>query len=591
MKDNAEHMKRQEREQLVFLQAMIDTVPAPIYYKDRDGRYLGCNRAFEVIHGRTRQQLVGRTIFDIAPRAIAEEIAAEDAELFQQKGGQFQILEKSLIYSDGSAHDVIFYKDVFREEDGTPAGLVGVIIDITRRKTVEMALHAQREFSENLLQNSAVPCFVLDINHCVLTWTRACEELTGIMAAEILGTDEQWRAFYPEQRPCLADLILDGNLETAIYLYPQISNSPLIPDGLQAEGWFPNIGGKRRYLLFEAAPIRDGSGNLIAAIETLYDLTRLKLAEEALQQSESSYRSLIEQSPDAILVHHGGEVIFGNLAAARLFGTAKPDSFIGARIMDLLHPSYHEPFMALVTQVEEIGEARPYVEQKIVRLDGTNVDVEVGLSPVFYGGTRAVQTIVRDITERKELQERIWRQANFDPLTGIPNRLLFMDRLQQALDQAERGRYHVALLFIDLDRFKEVNDSLGHAAGDDLLHQVAERLTSVLRKTDTVARMGGDEFTIIMPRIVEPPTVSAVAERILAQLSAPFLLPGGEGNISGSIGIAFYPEDGPTAPSLLTASDKAMYKAKESGRANFTFATPGLIIRDEAENNHQAPEK
>ncbi|MBI1919967.1 MAG: diguanylate cyclase [Geobacter sp.] len=585
------NMKRHEREQLVFLQTMIDTVPAPIYYKDREGRYLGCNRAFEVIHGRTRQELVGRTIFDIAPRAIAEEIAAEDAELFQQTGGQFQILEKSLIYADGSPHDVIFYKDAFREEDGTAAGLVGVIIDITRRKTVEMALHAQREFSENLLQNSAVPCFVLDINHCVLTWTRACEELTGITAAEVLGADDQWRAFYPSQRPCLADLILDGDIVKTHELYLTISTSPLIPDGLQAEGWFPNIGGRRRYLLFEAAPIRDGSGNLIAAIETLNDLTRLKLAEEALKQSEASYRSLIEQSPDAILVHHGGEVIFGNLAAARLFGAGKPDKFIGARIIDLLHQSYHEPFMNLVTQVEELGEARPYVEQKIVRLDGTNVDVEVGLSPVFYGGTRAVQTIVRDITERKELQERIWRQANFDPLTGIPNRLLFMDRLQQALDQAERGRYHVALFFIDLDRFKDVNDSLGHGAGDELLHQVAERLTSVLRKTDTVARMGGDEFTIIMPRIVEPPTVTAVAERILARLSAPFLLPGGEGNVSGSIGIAFYPEDGPTAPALLTASDKAMYKSKESGRATYTFATPGLTIRDDAENNHQIPEK
>lgn len=591
MKTDVENLERHERERLVFLQTMIDTVPAPIYYKGRDGRYLGCNRAFEVIHGKTRQELFGRTIFDIAPRAIAEEIAEEDAELFQQKGGQFQILEKSLIYFDGSAHDVIFYKDVFREEDGTPAGLVGVIIDITRRKTVEMTLHAQREFSENLLQNSAVPCFVLDINHCVLTWTRACEELTGITAADVLGTDEQWRAFYPQQRPCLADFILDGDIQRSLDLYITISNSPLVQDGLQAEGWFPNIGGKRRYLLFEAAPIRDGSGNLIAAIETLNDLTRLKLAEEALQQSEASYRSLIEQSLDAILVHHGGEVIFGNQAAARLFGAEKPDRFIGIRIMDLVHTNFKEPFMELVTKVEEVTEAQPYVEQKIVRLDGTNVDVEVGLSPVFYGGARAVQMIVRDITERKELQERIWRQANFDPLTGIPNRLLFLDRLQQALDQAERGRYHVALLFIDLDRFKEVNDSLGHAAGDDLLRQVAVRLNAVLRKTDTVARMGGDEFTIIMPRIVEPPTVSAVAERILAQLSAPFALPGGEGSISGSIGIAFYPEDGPTAPSLLTASDKAMYKAKESGRANFTFATPGLIVRDEAENNHLTTEK
>jgi diguanylate cyclase (GGDEF)-like protein len=194
-----------------------------------------------------------------------------------------------------------------------------------------------------------------------------------------------------------------------------------------------------------------------------------------------------------------------------------------------------------------------------------------------------VQTILRDITERKELQERVWRQANFDPLTGIPNRLLFLDRLQQALDRARREKYHVALFFLDLDRFKEVNDTLGHEAGDELLRETARRLSRILRKTDTVARMGGDEFTVIMPRIVEPPTVSAVASRILDALAEPFTLPGGEGRISGSIGIAFFPEDGEEIATLLQHADAAMYRAKESGRNTYTFHAPGRIVRDAPE--------
>jgi two-component system NtrC family sensor kinase len=576
-----EEQKRIVQDQLTFLQNLLDTLPNPVYYKDTDGGYLGCNRAFEKVYGRPREKIVGRSVYDIAPPEQAEAYAASDRELFRQEVGQFQIFENSMVYADGTAHDVLFYKAVFHDAGGQPAGMVGTIVDITQRKDIELALNEQREFTENLLQNSAVPCFVLDVNHCVINWTQACEELTGISIAEVLGTDLHWSAFYPESRPCLADLILDGNLEQTLDLYESFADSPLIPEGLQAEGWFPNIGGKRRYLLFEAAPIRGRGGEIIAAIETLHDLTHLKQVEEALKESEASYRTLIERLPDAILVHRGSKVVFGNMAASRLFAAATPEALAGAGVMDLIHPDFREIVRQRIDRVENRQENKPYMEERILCLDGTKIDVEEASTPVFYGGKWSVQTILRDITDRKELQEKIWRQANFDPLTGIPNRLLFQDRLQQNLDRAEREQYRVALLFIDLDRFKEINDTLGHEAGDEVLRQVAQRLRRLLRKTDTVARMGGDEFTVVMPRIVEPPTVSAVARRILRRLDEPIRLPGGEGKVSGSIGIAFYPEDGADIATLLKKADAAMYRAKESGRNAFAFYTPGRVILDE----------
>ncbi len=560
------------QEQLLFQQTLIDTIPNPIYYKDTTGHYLGCNRAFEKLYNRTQQQIIGHTIDDFAPEEMAKSLGEFDRELFAQKSGQFQIFECSIPFADGTTHDALFYKAIFSDSDGAPAGLVGTIIDITQRKATEVALARQREFSENLLQNSAVPCFVIDSDHTVLLWTRACEELTGISVGEVLGTDQHWKAFYPDQRPCLADVVIDGNLEETIDLYTNFANSPLTSEGLQAEGWFNDIGGKRRYLRFDAAPIRDNSGTLIAAIETFADLTSQKQIEQALRESELSYSSLIERSPDAILVHRQGQVVFANQSAAQLFAAQTPAEMTGNQIMDWVHPDYRDLVKQRINDVETTHVEMPYIEEKVLRRDGSSVDVEAGSTPVFYKGEWSVQTILRDITDRKEMQERIWRQANFDALTDVPNRLMFLDRLQQALENANREQHRVALMFIDLDHFKKVNDTLGHEAGDSLLRQVAQRLTNSLRKTDTLARIGGDEFTIILPKVTDPPTVHIVVNRILQALVQPFDLPGGTGHISGSIGVAFFPDNGKDVTTLIKSADAAMYQAKEAGRNGARFA-------------------
>jgi two-component system NtrC family sensor kinase len=569
--EEIENEKKQSRHRLHFLQTMIDTIPNPVYYKDLQGRYLGCNLAFEKIHGRTRRELFGKTVGEVASPEAAEEIAGADLQLYDQKAGKFQIYEQSMTFADGLRHEVLFYKAVFHDENGAPAGLVGSMIDITPRKAAEIALAEAKEFSENLLENSAVPCFVLDTNHRVLLWTRACEALTGIRAEDVVGTDRHWQAFYDHRRPCLADLIIDGNIEGTLDLYQRFANSMLIPEGLQAEDWFPAIGGRSRYLFFEAAPIRDHTGRMVAAIETLQDLTSSKHAEEALRESEASYRSLIERSPDAILVHRGGTVVFGNPVASILFGAEAAEGLRGQKVLDLVHPDDRESVLQRITATEHERSESPYIEEKILRLDGTAVNVEAGSSPVFYGSQWAVQTVLRDITQRKELQERIWHQANFDALTGLPNRTLFQDRLQQEILRSERVGRLLAVMFMDLDRFKEVNDTLGHEAGDLLLQQVALRLSGTLRKSDTVARMGGDEFTVILPEFNSVENIEGVAHQILQHLAEPFHLPGGQGRISASIGIALYPVDGCDTSELMKKADIAMYRAKGQGRNAFAF--------------------
>jgi diguanylate cyclase (GGDEF)-like protein len=181
--------------------------------------------------------------------------------------------------------------------------------------------------------------------------------------------------------------------------------------------------------------------------------------------------------------------------------------------------------------------------------------------------------VFSDITKRKQDEAKIWRQANYDALTELPNRNLFKDRLDQAMHAAHREGWQLALLFIDLDRFKAVNDTLGHAAGDLLLQQVAKRLLTCVREMDTVARLGGDEFTVLLSDIDNRAEIEGIADKIVAALAAPFDLDEREAFVSGSIGITLYPHDASDMETLLRCADSAMYSAKAAGRNTYRYYT------------------
>jgi diguanylate cyclase (GGDEF)-like protein len=182
----------------------------------------------------------------------------------------------------------------------------------------------------------------------------------------------------------------------------------------------------------------------------------------------------------------------------------------------------------------------------------------------------------RAYEKRREAEEMIRHQAFHDTLTGLPNRMLFHTRLTQALDEAQRSRQNLAVLFLDLDHFKEVNDTLGHDKGDELLRNLAERLKSVLRTDDTVARLGGDEFLVLLPGIASPEDAAKVAERTLQVIQAPFVLEGERAHVTSSIGIAIYPQDGQKAETLIKNADAAMYEAKESSPGGYEFFSEKL---------------
>jgi diguanylate cyclase (GGDEF)-like protein/PAS domain S-box-containing protein len=308
-------------------------------------------------------------------------------------------------------------------------------------------------------------------------------------------------------------------------------------------------------------------------IEQVLDKQRLVREREemlaALQRSEERYRRLVELSPDGIVLLVDGKFAFLNPAGMRLLGCYEQAELAGRTMSDLVHPVSRTAFAEQVSHVMATGTPSPWVEERFVRCDGAEIDVEVAGGPFTYFGEPALQVIFRDISERVAAKQQLEQLAHFDPLTGLPNRAFFFDRLHQAFAEAQRYGHQMALLFLDLDRFKAINDTMGHDAGDAVLVETARRLGECVRECDTVARMGGDEFTVILGRIVDQRDVVVIAERIIAALDAPFFPAGELCHIGVSIGISVYPADGADVDALLKKADIAMYRVKEHGRNNY----------------------
>jgi diguanylate cyclase (GGDEF)-like protein/PAS domain S-box-containing protein len=294
-----------------------------------------------------------------------------------------------------------------------------------------------------------------------------------------------------------------------------------------------------------------------------------------MSESMALAASVFEGSPQAVLILDAGHrVLETNEACYAItgFGLAELQGRTMCQAL-CLRPDENSMCDQLWRDVAETGEW--HGEAHLVRRYGEPFPAWCSVSAVRDGGGKPHHYIamLSDISDKKQAEDRIRHLAQHDSLTGLPNRSLLADRLEHALDRGRRGGHRVALLFIDLDRFKHVNDSLGHPVGDRLLQEVARRLNSVVRQQDTLARQGGDEFVVILEDIEEPDDAARVAVKLLSTLEAPVLLDGHEIFVGGSIGISLFPGDGDSNEALLRCADSAMYEAKEQGRNTYRFYT------------------
>ncbi|MBW3671550.1 MAG: PAS domain S-box protein, partial [Acidobacteria bacterium] len=448
--------------------------------------------------------------------------------------------------------------------DGASVGRVWSFRDVTEQRETEAALRDSVEryrllFERNLAgvyRNTLVEGKFLDCNE-------ACARILGYGSRdELMGTAASDAYYDPADRErYLEEIISKGvvtNVETCLM---KKDGSPV---------W-----------VLESATLLDAADGEPQTVEgTLIDISEIKRAEALLQESEERYRLMAQYSTDMIArLTPGWIFMYVSPASSAILGY-DANELIGREIDDLVHPDDRKTLAAVQRSVVE-EEDVVTMSYRIRSKSGDFVWLESTCRPIFGPDSRQVLEIIsvsRDISERREAQARIEYQAYHDPLTGLPNRMLFLDRLSVALSHAKRTGLPVAVMFFDLDNFKFINDTLGHSVGDALLQGVARRLRSITRAEDTVSRMGGDEFTLIS-EVATVDDAGRIAEKLLEVVARAFEIDGHELYVTTSIGISIFPEDGENEDTLLKNADGAMYRAKSLGRNNYQLCTPEINDR------------
>lgn len=328
--------------------------------------------------------------------------------------------------------------------------------------------------------------------------------------------------------------------------------------------------GEVRIIEVNLLPHVGALGRPTAAFVLIHDITKHRHAEQSMRDSEERVRKFADATNEAIVFFDAGVITDMNEAAARLVRLPVAQA-IGRQVMDFVAPESVE----MVINNIRAGFERPY-EGVVLRADGSTVACEFVGRAIVYKGKTLRMTVVRDISDRKEAEARIQFLAHHDTLTHLPNRAMLMDRLHMVLAGARRQGKQVGILFIDLDEFKAINDSLGHFAGDQVLKRVAHRLQSCLRGADVVGRLGGDEFLVAISGLENEADIAPVAEKIAQSIREPFSFEGNVLTVSASVGISIYPQHGDNPDTLIRNADAGMYLAKQSGRNNFQFFAPGL---------------
>lgn len=431
-------------------------------------------------------------------------------------------------------------------------GFVSTHTDISERKALEQRLRDALAEQTLLLENSLVGICLVTERRFVQVNSKMLE-MFGYERAELIGRST----------------VLVHADQQAYEDFANIMNITLTHgETCQVERPMRHKDGRLFYCLLLGRAVNP-KAPMAGTIWNIKDISERKRAEEHMRLAQSVFLA----AGEGIMVLDRERCIESvNPAFTEITGYSADD--VAGRTPEILLSGHHDPsfYANLWQHLEQHGRWEGDIWSR--RKDGSLYAERISIRalPDEAGRPARYAAIFHDITHRKEDEERAWHRANYDALTDLPNRALFLDRLQQAQAQAERDGGRFGLLFIDLDGFKAVNDSLGHACGDDLLQQVATRLLTCVRSIDTVGRLGGDEFVVIICGLAQARSITTVASKILEDLARPFSIDDRTVRVSGSIGIAIYPDDSRLLPELMDMADQAMYGAKRGGRNRLSFA-------------------
>jgi diguanylate cyclase (GGDEF)-like protein/PAS domain S-box-containing protein len=557
--------RKRTNEELQGSRALFATIfassPIPIVIsRVADGRFFEANQAALALFGFSREQVIGKTTIEmnVWPTADGRERLLHRL----RTEGRVVNYDIQLRTADGSLLDVLYSAQVAQFSD--EACIIATIVDVTARKRAE---ELQREYEQRFAKvfHSSPDAIVisrlsdgvyLEINDA---WVR----LSGYSREEALGRSSFELDIWvnPADREHLVQTLASGTTVR------------------QFDFQFRRKGGDVAQALMSAEIIELRGEKCLLSL--LSDITERRLAVEKLRESERRFADVVDAA---------GEYVWETDINGRyLYVSERIEKVLGYTAAEVLGKTAYD-FMTQeeIDRLERWFDTRPdpgtpirNLEHMSITKDGQHIWQQVSGVPIFnpagqrigYRGTGF------EITERKLAEQRIEELATRDALTQLPNRRLLADRLSQGILAAQRSGGLIAVLFVDLDRFKTINDSLGHAAGDDLLRSVAARLQDLMRKGDTLARLGGDEFVVVLEALRVAEDAGAVAQKIIATLSEPYLIDGNTLTTSASIGISVFPGDAPDGSTLIRNADMAMYFAKEHGRRNYQFYSEEMNSR------------
>jgi len=434
--------------------------------------------------------------------------------------------------------------------------------EIAERIRTEDELRQLKEFNENIVQSVAETIIIEDENGIMMFANPRTERLLGYSPDELMG--KHWSTIVQkEQIPKVHSETTKrpGGIES------QYEITLLKKDGVEIP------------VITSARPMFK-EGQFQGVISAFTDISERRYTEQALIDSERKYRSLVENLNVGVYRANGGKgnrnFIHANSAIVKMFGYENLDEFLEVPALNFFETPIDSK--RLVDEVIELGSVKDR-ELCLIKKDGHPFWVSCTATAQFNedGKLKWIDGVIEDITQRKQTQEQLLHDAFHDSLTQLPNRTLFFDRLQHAMARASRHRdYHYAVLFLDLDRFKLVNDSLGHKIGDLLLIMVANRLFSFLRSVDTIARLGGDEFVILLDEIEDIAAAASISTRIQQELKHAFQIEGHEVYTSASIGIVFHSDEYQSPEEILRDADTAMYRAKRLGKDRYELFDPQM---------------
>lgn len=565
MEDISQYLATQEtlRSLNQSLKAIVETSPLAIYAITPQGIVILWNPAAERLFGCKESEVVGKTSTLVIPDHDDFAPALRDRVLAGETVHNLEITRRR---DDGALIELSVSAAPLRGTEDRIVGVLVICTDVMEIKRTSQALNDQLRFTQELLEVIPNPIFYKDIQRRYLGFNRAWESFFGKKREDFVG--KQASDLIPAQLADSAD-----RKDAEVIRTGQLSITKVNITDAKDE---------LRQVLKHVSRFTSQDGTPAGTISVLTDITELKKIEHALETSEARFRALTESAMDIVtIIDAEGIIQYQSPSVKHLLGF-DPEQMVGLKPFEMVHRddvgALKQSFESLLRRGPGAQTEKP-IEFRIRNRDGNWRTLEsMGKNNLDNPSIRGLIVNTRDVSDRLAIQQRMQHLAYHDSLTGLPNRSLLQDRVAQALSRAGRTKKNLAVMFIDIDNFKNINDTLGHDVGDELLREIAKRLTRSVRQHDTIARQGGDEFIVLLEELDGQSGATRIAQKILDALRTVFVVGGMEQHVSGSIGLALFPQDGHDPQTLLKNADTAMFHGKSLGKNTYQFFTHKMNI-------------